>query len=151
MRRMALALGVAELDEHGRRITELLDLKVPEGLLGKLSMLPRLVEVAKFPPRVKSGGAAEPGGRVARRRDRPGPAADHHLLAEDGGPYVTLTMCISKDPGRGIRNVGMYRVQQLGKREVAMHWQRHLALAELLHAVHPDVRIPRAGPSRCTS
>jgi hypothetical protein len=31
MRRMALALGVEELDEHGRRITELMDLKVPEG------------------------------------------------------------------------------------------------------------------------
>src|SRR5215207_2807706 len=55
MRRMALALGVDDLDDHGRRITELLDLKVPEGLLGKLSMLPRLMEVAKFPPRVKRG------------------------------------------------------------------------------------------------
>jgi 4-hydroxy-3-polyprenylbenzoate decarboxylase len=28
------------LDEHGDRITQLLDLKVPEGLLGKLSMVP---------------------------------------------------------------------------------------------------------------
>jgi 4-hydroxy-3-polyprenylbenzoate decarboxylase len=44
---------------------------------------------------------------------------------EDGGPYVTLTMVVSKDPTRGIRNVGMYRVQQLSKNTVAMHWQRH--------------------------
>ena len=130
MRRMALALGVAELDEHGRRITELLDMKVPEGLLGKLSMLPRLVEVAKFPPRVKSG--APPSQEVVWRGDE----IDLDRLPiitcwpEDGGPYVTLTMCISKDPGRGIRNVGMYRVQQLGKREVAMHWQRHKTGAE---------------------
>ena len=38
-----------------QRITQLLDLKVPEGLLGKLSLLPRLLEIAKFPPRMKGG------------------------------------------------------------------------------------------------
>jgi 4-hydroxy-3-polyprenylbenzoate decarboxylase len=37
---------------------------------------------------------------------------------------------ISKDPARGIRNVGMYRVQQLGKKHVGMHWQRHKTGAE---------------------
>ena len=36
------------------RITKLLDLKVPEGFLGKLSLLPRLLEVSKFPPRTVS-------------------------------------------------------------------------------------------------
>ncbi|MBK5189750.1 MAG: menaquinone biosynthesis decarboxylase, partial [Gemmatimonadaceae bacterium] len=44
---------------------------------------------------------------------------------EDGGPYITLPMVISKDPVRGIRNVGMYRVQQMGRDTLAMHWQRH--------------------------
>ena len=39
-------------------------------------------------------------------------------------------MVISKDPARGIRNVGMYRVQQLDKQSVAMHWQRHKTGAE---------------------
>ena len=55
MTRMALALGVQNLDEIGARITQLMDLKVPDGFLGKLSLLPRLLEVAKFPPRMKSG------------------------------------------------------------------------------------------------
>ena len=130
MRRMALALGVADLDEHGRRITDLLDLKVPEGLLGKLSMVPRLFEVSKFPPRVKSGSA--PCQEVVWRGDEVDLDKIPVLTCwpEDGGPYITLTMCVSKDPARGIRNVGMYRVQQLGKREVAMHWQRHKTGAE---------------------
>src|SRR5467141_308776 len=57
MRRMSLALGVENLDDVGERITEMLDLKVPEGILGKLSMLPRLLELGKFPPRVRSGKA----------------------------------------------------------------------------------------------
>ena len=58
MRRMSLALGVDELDSIGSRITQLMDLKVPEGFVGKLSLLPRLMEVAKFPPRIKSGKPA---------------------------------------------------------------------------------------------
>src|SRR2546423_9792581 len=56
-KRMALALGVACLDDIGARIAELLNLKVPESLLGKLAMLPRLAEVAKVPPQTVSGRA----------------------------------------------------------------------------------------------
>ncbi|PYO66227.1 MAG: menaquinone biosynthesis decarboxylase [Gemmatimonadetes bacterium] len=94
-KRMALALGVACLDDIGARIAELLNLKVPDSLLGKLAMLPRLAEVAKFPPKSVSG--------------RP----------------PTLGGVITHDPRTGIRNVGMYRVQVLGKDTLAMHWQRH--------------------------
>jgi len=124
-RRMGMSLGVESLDEVGGRITQLLDLKVPDGLLGKLSLLPRLLEVSKFPPRVRSGNA--PSQEVVWTGDQ----IDLNQLPiitcwpEDGGPYITLTMVISKDPKRGIRNVGMYRVQQLGRDSVAMHWQRH--------------------------
>ena len=42
MRRICLALGVERLDEIGDRIGELVQLKVPEGILGKLAMLPLL-------------------------------------------------------------------------------------------------------------
>src|SRR5260370_38113177 len=54
-RRMALALGVDRLDEIGERIAGLLNLKVPDGLFGKLAMLPRLAEVAQFPPKTIGG------------------------------------------------------------------------------------------------
>jgi 4-hydroxy-3-polyprenylbenzoate decarboxylase len=125
MRRMCLALGVDDLDEVGGRISDLLDLKVPEGLLGKLSMLPRLAEVAKFPPRVR-GGKPPCQHTVVRGND-----VDLSLIPflttwpRDGGPYITLPMVITTDPVRGIRNVGMYRVQVLGRDTLAMHWQRH--------------------------
>src|SRR5436190_7576609 len=36
LRRMNLALGVTDLNEIGERISEMLNLKVPEGLFGKL-------------------------------------------------------------------------------------------------------------------
>src|ERR687896_208059 len=54
MRRMCLALGVEDLETIGGRISELLEMKVPEGLFGKLAMLPKLAEVGKFPPKVRS-------------------------------------------------------------------------------------------------
>ena len=124
-RRMSMALGVDDLDSIGQRITQLLDLKVPEGLMGKLSMLPRLLEVAKFPPRKKGGSppcqeVVWTGSQIDLRKI---PVLT--CWPEDGGPFITLPMVISKDPKRGIRNVGMYRVQALGKDAVAMHWQRH--------------------------
>jgi 4-hydroxy-3-polyprenylbenzoate decarboxylase len=125
MKRMAMSLGVQELDEHGDRITQLLDLKVPEGFMGKLSLLPRLLEVAKFPPRMRSGTPACQ--EIVLRGDE----VDLDTLPlitcwpEDGGPYITLPMVITRDPKRGIRNVGMYRIMQTGKRTLAMHWQRH--------------------------
>ena len=125
MRRMALSLGVSDLDDIGARITELVQLKVPDGLMGKLSMLPKLLEIGKFPPRVKGG--TPPSQTIVWR----GADIDLSKLPiitcwpEDGGPYITLPMVISKDPVRGIRNVGMYRVQQLGRDTLAMHWQRH--------------------------
>ena len=70
MRRMALALGVRDLDEIGARITQLMDLKVPDGIVAKLSLIPRLLEVARFPPRVKGGYAAVSGGRLAGQPGR---------------------------------------------------------------------------------
>ena len=125
MNRMCLALGVDTLDQIGARITELLELKVPDGLKGKLSMLPKLMQVAKFPPRVRSGKPACQeivfrGGDIDL-----GKLPIITCWPEDGGPYITLPMVISRDPRRGIRNVGMYRVQVLGRDTLAMHWQRH--------------------------
>ncbi|HXI20270.1 MAG TPA: menaquinone biosynthesis decarboxylase [Gemmatimonadales bacterium] len=125
MRRMCLGLGVADLDEVGGRISELLELKVPEGLMGKLAMLPKLAEVAKFPPRTRSG--RPPCQEVVWRGDEVDLDRIPFLTTwpGDGGRYITLPMVITTDPARGIRNVGMYRVQVLGRNLLAMHWQRH--------------------------
>jgi len=125
MRRMSLALGVTDLDAIGARITQLMDLKVPNGFVAKLSLVPRLLEVARFPPRMKGGSppcqeVIWQGNQVDLRK-----IPVMTCWPEDGGPYITLPMVISRDPKRGIRNVGMYRVQVLGPRTIAMHWQRH--------------------------
>ncbi|NOT06905.1 MAG: menaquinone biosynthesis decarboxylase [Gemmatimonadales bacterium] len=125
MRRMCLALGVDRLDEVGERISDMLNLKVPDGLLGKLAMLPKLAEMAKFPPKTRGGRPA------CQEVVLQGADIDLSKIPflvtwpEDGGRYITLPMVITEDPSRGIRNVGMYRIQVIGKNELAMHWQRH--------------------------
>jgi len=92
MRRMSLALGVDDLDEIGDRITEMLDLKVPEGIIGKLSMLPRRPQLGKFPPRLRTG--KPPCQEIVLQGDE----VDLSKLPiitcwpEDGGPYITLPM-----------------------------------------------------------
>jgi 4-hydroxy-3-polyprenylbenzoate decarboxylase len=125
MRRMSLSLGVESLDEIGSRISELLAMKVPEGLIAKLSMLPRLIEVGKFPPRMRRG--KPPCHEIVWQGDQVN--LDRLPLIKcwpgDGGAYITFPMVITRDPKRGIRNVGMYRIMQTGKATLAMHWQRH--------------------------
>ena len=125
MRRMCLALGVDQLDEVGDRISEMLELKVPEGIMGKLALLPRLAEMAKFPPRVKGGKPACQD--VVLREGEINLDTIPFLTTwpQDGGRYITLPMVITRDPVKGTRNVGMYRVQVLGRDTLAMHWQRH--------------------------
>jgi len=125
MRRMAMSLGVMSLDDIGPRITELLELKVPEGLLAKLALLPRLLEVGRFPPRMQRG--TPPCQEVVWRGDEVNLDSLPLMKCwpEDGGAYITFPMVITRDPKRGIRNVGMYRIMQTGRTTLAMHWQRH--------------------------
>src|ERR1043166_9330126 len=67
-RRMALALGVDCLDEIGRRIAALLNLKAPPPLPGKPPLCPSLPERPKSPP--KGGGVPPPCQEVViRERD----------------------------------------------------------------------------------
>src|SRR5205814_9222399 len=122
--RMSLSPGVEYLDGVGERNATLLNMKATDSLLGKLPMLPQLGEVAKFPPKA-IGGKAPCQETVIREQDVelaqfPVPVC----WPEDGGPYITLPGVITRDPKTGVRNVGMYRIQVIGRRELAMHWQR---------------------------
>lgn len=122
--RMALALGVEQLDDVGDRIRALLDLRVGGGMLGMLSNLPKVKEVTSLPPkRVRSAPVQE---RVLR-----GDEVDLGKLPvlttwpKDGGPFITLPLVITRDPIEGDLNIGMYRMQVMSKNVTAMHWQRH--------------------------
>jgi 4-hydroxy-3-polyprenylbenzoate decarboxylase len=127
-RRMALALQVDAIETVAERLRELVHPKPPEGLLEKIKMLPRLMEVgAFFPKTVKSGPAAE----VVKEKDFS--LLDLPVLQcwpQDAGRYITFGVVFSRDPESGKRNCGLYRLQVFDERTTAMHWQIHKQGAE---------------------
>ena len=50
-RRMCMAFGVDDLDELGRRVTDVLELQPPEGLVDKLRALQKLKSLADSRPK----------------------------------------------------------------------------------------------------
>ena len=120
--RMAWALGVDDLAEHARTIAGLVNAQPPTSLLDKIRMLPKLGRVASATPRtVRSGPCQE----VVDTSPDLGRLPILTTWPEDGGPYITLPMVITRDPDKGTRNVGCYRMQVFGPRETGMHWQLH--------------------------
>ncbi|MEE2839558.1 MAG: menaquinone biosynthesis decarboxylase, partial [Acidobacteriota bacterium] len=57
--RMNLALGVGSLEEIVGRMEELLEIQAPEGILGKLKMLPKLADLSRFLPKLVRSGACQ--------------------------------------------------------------------------------------------
>lgn len=125
-RRMAMALGVREIEEHARALAELLDgAAAPGSLWDKLKMLPKLGRVAGALPKSTSGAA--PCQEIVDVGDRVDLTQLPILTCwpDDGGPFITLPIVITHDPETGARNCGMYRMQLVDKRTTAMHWQAH--------------------------
>src|SRR3954452_4972055 len=54
MRKMEIALEVKSVEEVAQRIVEFLEMRMPEGLIGKLKMLPKLAEMGAFFPKIVS-------------------------------------------------------------------------------------------------
>jgi len=128
MRRMELALEVDSVNTVAARISEYLEMRMPEGLIGKLKMLPKLAEMGSFFPRRVSDGPCK---EIIRKKDFS--LFDYPILKcwpQDGGRFITLPMVFSRNPDTGKRNCGCYRMQIYDERTAGMHWQTHKQGAE---------------------
>lgn len=130
--RMALALGVDNLDELATNLGTLIKPELPKGLgqmlnragdywgaLRSIGLGPNIVKQAPVQEVILEGDAVDLG-RLPILQCWP----------KDGGRYVTMTTVISRDPVKNIRNVGMYRCQVYDARTLGMHWQIHKGGAE---------------------
>ena len=121
-KRMALALGVNDIEEIAAAISKLIQTRPPKNFKDKLGLLGELVKLAGIPPRIVKEAACQD--FVIRDPDL-------NLLPVltcwpgDAGPFITLPMVFSKDPGKGTRNVGLYRMQVFDRRTTGMHWHLH--------------------------
>jgi 4-hydroxy-3-polyprenylbenzoate decarboxylase len=141
MRRMEIALGVRSVEEIAARIVELLETRMPEGLIGKLKMLPKLADLGSFFPKTVAGGPCK---EVVRREG----FSLHDLpilqcWPEDAGRFITLPMVFSRNPDTGKRNCGCYRMQLFDERTTAMHWQTHKHGAEHYRRLQAQGRTAR--------
>lgn len=121
-KRMALALGVSDVEEIAREVEKLVQTKPPKSFKDKLKLLSQLVRLAGIPPKVTKNGPCQ---EVVHREP------DLNLLPVltcwpgDAGPFITLPAVFSKDPAKGTRNVGLYRMQVYDARTTGMHWHLH--------------------------
>ena len=121
-KRMAMALGVRDLDEAAGRIRGLLDLSIPASAVDRIGKLLSLAPLAAAIPKTVGSGSCQD--VVIEQPD----LMQLPVLTTwpmDAGPFITLPLVITKDAASGRPNVGMYRMQVYNARETGMHWQRH--------------------------
>jgi 4-hydroxy-3-polyprenylbenzoate decarboxylase len=123
-RRMCFAFGVQSLDEIAHKLSDVLEMQPPQGLLEKVRGLQKLKSIADSRPRTVKRGPVHD---IVLQGDD----VDLSVLPiqrcwpDDPAPFITLPAVITRDPRDGTRNVGMYRMQVIDKRTTFMHWQIH--------------------------
>ncbi len=121
-KRMALALGVTDIEEVAREIEKLVKTKPPRSFKDRLNVLSQLVRLAAIPPKIVKQGPCQ---EVILREPDLGILPVLTCWPGDAGPFITLPAVCSKDPRTGTRNVGLYRMQVYDSRTTAMHWHLH--------------------------
>src|SRR5438270_5828225 len=123
-RRMCLAFDAPSLDDVARKLADVLELQPPQGLVDKVRGLQKLKSIADSRPKTVRRAPAQ---EIVLTGDDASLDAlpIQRCWPEDPAPFITLPAVITKDPRTGTRNVGMYRMQKLGPRATAMHWQIH--------------------------
>ncbi|MDY6933998.1 MAG: menaquinone biosynthesis decarboxylase [Spirochaetota bacterium] len=120
--RMQLALGCSSFDEIGARLESYIKMQPPKDIKEKIRTLFTLKKMANFiPKRVKRAPCQE----IVYNSDVP--LLDMLPILkcwpQDGGPFITLPIVITKDPDNGIQNAGMYRMHKYDNTSTGMHWQ----------------------------
>ncbi len=124
MDRMKLALDTDNFEDIGERILSLSKMELPQGMLEKLKMLPKLSEIADNTPKTVSKGS------VSEVYEDASKASLNNLPAlkcwpKDAGRFITFGLIVTKHPETGIRNLGVYRMQIVDDKRAIMHWQIH--------------------------
>lgn len=123
-KRMAMSLGVDSFEEISDDILSFLQLadQMPQSLIDKVKVIPKLAKITSFIPRIVKNGVCQ---EVIQQE----PSLDFlpvlKCWPEDAGSFITLPQVYTKDPETGKRNVGMYRLQVYDNKTTGMHWHTH--------------------------
>ncbi|HIF04258.1 MAG TPA: UbiD family decarboxylase, partial [Candidatus Poseidoniales archaeon] len=138
-RRTNQALRVSDPAEIGLRLTSLMKPDIGTYVRRPWKAIPLLKSALSLPPkRVRKGACQQVRMADADVTRLPIPTT----WPLDGGPFITLPLVVTKDPTSGEHNLGMYRGQIFGPKEVGLHWQMHKHGAD--HAAASGDRMPVA-------
>jgi 4-hydroxy-3-polyprenylbenzoate decarboxylase len=122
MSRICLALGVNHLDELAKEIDELITPPMPRGFMDALKMMPLVSRLTDLLPKTVKDAPCQDVVKTDGGLDE---LPVLTTWPEDGGPFITLPLVITRDPETHMRNIGTYRMQVYDRRTTGMHWQRH--------------------------
>ena len=144
-KRMAMALGVENLEEVAQRLEAIIKFRPAGGIIEKLQSLPQLMELANAFPKTVARGACQEVVLKGEEIDL-GKFPILKCWPQDGGAFITLPCVFTRDPVSGKRNVGMYRMQVFDKNTTGMHWQKHKTGARHFET-HPQTGATPQAPS----
>jgi 4-hydroxy-3-polyprenylbenzoate decarboxylase len=123
--RLAMALGLENIEAAGREIENLFNLVTAnhDGFISKILSAPKLLRLASLlPSKISRRGSCQ---QIVHNNPDLGILPVLKCWPFDGGRFITLPMVHTIHPLTGKTNVGMYRMQILDKNTTGMHWQRH--------------------------
>jgi 4-hydroxy-3-polyprenylbenzoate decarboxylase len=116
-KRMAMALGVNNVEDIASELEGLLKAKPPTSFKEAIALLGTALELRYAKPKsVERGAWSE-----CRLSDLP----VQKCWPQDAGRFICLPLVITRDPDTGARNVGCYRMQVIDEHTTFMHWQLH--------------------------
>lgn len=124
-RRICLALGVPSLDALAERLQKFVQMEPPKSLSDTFRLLPMGMDILNIIPRKLKRKA--PCQEVVYRGNQVDLSRLPVLTCwpQDGGPFITLPVVITRSLTTARRNAGMYRMQVFDDQTTGMHWHIH--------------------------
>ncbi len=146
-RRVALAMGQEDLEglrEVGRLLALLKEPSPPKGWKDLLQNLPNYRQVLNIKPNVKRSAPFQ---EVIIDEDDIDLASlpIQTCWPGDAGPLVTWPLVITRGPNQDRQNLGIYRMQLIGRNRLIMRWLSHRGGAldfRDWQAAHPGIPFP---------
>ena len=121
-KRMAMVLGVDDVEDIARELESLLKAKPPTSFREAIALLGTAFELRHAKPKsVKAGPCKE----VVQQKPDLDTIPVQQCWPQDAGRFICFPLVITRDPDTGTRNVGCYRMQVVDGRTTFMHWQLH--------------------------
>ncbi len=122
-RRMAMALGTDSIDSKAAELDDLIEWGFSQ--LRKIDIpgfFPKLKWARLFLPHKVSKAPCQ---QVVEHNPDLSRLPVLTCWPDDGGPFLTLPLVITRDPDTGVQNMGMYRLQVFDEKTTGMHWHLH--------------------------